>query len=816
MNPPFGEAVSETKAYLRGMYPWIPTRDFNLLAPFVGRGLGLLSEGGYLGSITSRSGFFQATFQRWRNEVVFGHRFVTMADLGADVMQGALVESAAYVMSGAAAGDSDVGTFVRLLSERDRESGLYTAVAQDRLGNDHPNVVRVCMRELAGMPDGVFVYWDPSGLRPLVANLPSIRPALAPGGDVRPAAAVCVGLQTGDDFRFVRLRWEVPAAQVGSEKKDFSNSARWATFAKGGEYSPYYSDFELLVDWRNGGNYLKSSDKAIIRNERYFFLPGITWPERTVSAFAPQVWPAGGVFSVVGPCLALEDRAQALMALGWLNSRPVRWLIESAAVAGEETKTGGTPARHYTVGGVQRLPWIGDQLDDAVRDQVVENVERIVFLRAEVDRFDEPSVQFVCPAILMSSGSFSERVQNAYAKYEDLVLEALDCASALDRTFLSALGSEPSRELDRVAGFDMATRGKGHLDEDGEEAAIALLTQASIQECIEAATSSIGMARHVRLNYQTFDRRIETVAVAMDCTPAALVNVRRSSGRLHRDVFRRHASDLLSYLFGAAVGRWDVRIAIGVEVPLSIEEVFDPIIGCSRGMLIDADGMPRTDPPGGYPIPFTPDGLLLDEPGHPWDAGLALDRVRQVLFADDDIVDDALQGVGQRDLRAYLRTGFFKEHLARYSKSRRKAPIYWPLYVPSGKWGVWVYAPRLTRETLYRLASEALRREGHAGVEIERLERERAAGGGGRGAKALDRALDEGRKLAEELRRFRQEADRIAGLGWEPDLDDGIVLCAAPLADLFPQWRKELAGFREELRAGKYEWSTVSKWADQL
>ena len=79
----------------------------------------------------------------------------------------------------------------------------------------------------------------------------------------------------------------------------------------------------------------------------------------------------------------------------------------------------------------------------------------------------------------------------------------------------------------------------------------------------------------------------------------------------------------------------------------------------------------------------------------------------------------------------------------------------------------------------------------------------------------MDKALDEERKLAEELRRFRQEADRVAGLGWEPDLDDGIVICAAPLADLFPLW-KEPAEYRKELRAGKYDWSTVSKWADQL
>ena len=79
----------------------------------------------------------------------------------------------------------------------------------------------------------------------------------------------------------------------------------------------------------------------------------------------------------------------------------------------------------------------------------------------------------------------------------------------------------------------------------------------------------------------------------------------------------------------------------------------------------------------------------------------------------------------------------------------------------------------------------------------------------------MDKALDEERKLAEELRRFREEADRVAGLGWEPDLNDGFVLCAAPLADLFPMWT-EPAEYRKELRVGKYEWSTVSKWAGQL
>ena len=128
---------------------------------------------------------------------------------------------------------------------------------------------------------------------------------------------------------------------------------------------------------------------------------------------------------------------------------------------------------------------------------------------------------------------------------------------------------------------------------------------------------------------------------------------------------------------------------------------------------------------------------------------------------------------------------------------------------------MWVYAPALRRETLFAIARHAAQRLDHAEAEIRRLVRERESGGAGRSDRAVANALAAEESLAEELRRFRDEAERIAGLGWEPDLDDGIILCAAPLADLFPAWR-DAAAARRDLKAGKYDWATVARWADQL
>ena len=63
-NPPFGDPVPDTRSYLKAAYPWIPSRNHNLLAAFVGRSLELCKpDAGYVGAITARSGMFLKTFE---------------------------------------------------------------------------------------------------------------------------------------------------------------------------------------------------------------------------------------------------------------------------------------------------------------------------------------------------------------------------------------------------------------------------------------------------------------------------------------------------------------------------------------------------------------------------------------------------------------------------------------------------------------------------------------------------------------------------------------------------------------------------------
>jgi hypothetical protein len=100
MNPPFGAGSMRAKKDLEKAYP--RTKN-DLYAAFVERGVELLASRGRVGAITSRTGFFLSSFQKWREEVLLkSAQPAVFADLGAGVLDSAMVETAAYCLEASA------------------------------------------------------------------------------------------------------------------------------------------------------------------------------------------------------------------------------------------------------------------------------------------------------------------------------------------------------------------------------------------------------------------------------------------------------------------------------------------------------------------------------------------------------------------------------------------------------------------------------------------------------------------------------------------------------------------------------------------
>ena len=96
MNPPFGAASLAAKKAFESAYP--RTKN-DVYAAFVERGIELLHPTGYLGAITSRTGFFLSSFQKWREEILLKEAPpIVFADLGQGVLDSAMVEVAAYCL----------------------------------------------------------------------------------------------------------------------------------------------------------------------------------------------------------------------------------------------------------------------------------------------------------------------------------------------------------------------------------------------------------------------------------------------------------------------------------------------------------------------------------------------------------------------------------------------------------------------------------------------------------------------------------------------------------------------------------------------
>ena len=283
---------------------------------------------------------------------------------------------------------------------------------------------------------------------------------------------------------------------------------------------------------------------------------------------------------------------------------------------------------------------------------------------------------------------------------------------------------------------------------------------------------------------------------------------------------------MISYILGAAFGRWDIRYATGERQPPELPDPFDPLPVCPPGMLQNAEGLPAapSDVPDDYPLRITWPGILVSDPGHPEDI---LARVRDalaVIWGDRSaaIEQEVCEILGLKQLRDYFaekKSGgkFFKDHLKRYSKSRRQAPIYWPLSTESGTYTLWIYYHRLDDQTLYScIANFVAPKIEQIENDLSRLQQLQQAG------QTDAQTSDEVAKLNDllkELRNFQDELKRLAPT-WKPNLNDGVQITAAPLWPLFRNkaWQKKLKETWTKLEKGDYDWAHLaySIWPDRV
>jgi len=640
--------------------------------------------------------------------------------------------------------------FLRAIEAQDKAAALITAIRMPvaALGNFR---FEVDASSFASVPHSPFAYWVSERLRSIFKEHPPFE-ALG--------RAAKQGLSTADDFRFVRLSWEIESGRRPS---------CWFPFAKGGSHSRYYSDVFLVENWLDGGREVYVFNGipfglagAPIRNPEHYFRPGLTWPRRTQSGLALRVMPAGCIFADKGPAaFVAQNISQELLALlATVNSSGFRSLVDLQMAFGS-----------FEVGVIQRTP-VPD-LTTADKTTLAALANRAWSLKRSLDTRNETSHAFTLPALLHVEGEpLTDRSTAWSDRMGRLVSEIAAIQTEIDSRCFDLYGIDEADRQVVADGFGSA--GEGAADDDDADG-----------ESDEA-----------------------------DATAADTAIL---------------AAELVSWAIGVALGRFDVGLATGAHGAPAEPEPFDPLPVCSPGMLQNEQGLPLTKEEVGrlqnagqwhYPLDIPWDGILVDDPGHPLDIECRVQRVLEVIWKarSEAIEREACEILGVATLRDYFRKpgAFFDDHLKRYSKSRRQAPIYWPLSSSGGNYTIWLYYHRFRRDTLFQALNDfAKPKLQHERLKLDRLRHD----AGSQPARNQRDCIEAQESLVSELEGFVEELARVAPL-WNPDLNDGVIINFAALWRMIGHtpWRKSVKECWDTLCAGDYDWSHLAMhlWPDRV
>lgn len=642
--------------------------------------------------------------------------------------------------------------FFRVLEEtKDKEKALINLI-RGKISCNYSKY-SIDPEEFKRLPGKPFAYWVGESIRALFERNEFL-------GDGNRTARV--GLQTGDDFRFIRLWWEPNEAAVNK---------KWTPLAKGGKYRPYYDDLYLLVNWEHCGKEIEGHSGSVVRNQDYYFQYGLTWPMSTKSEFSIRPLNKNSIFGVKGPAFFVKDNCEksllAIMAI--LNSSIFSYLLKIYMAAADGSKGGA--ARSYLVGAVLQIPFLS--IDAETKDKLAGLSLKAWSNRITLNSFNEADHKFKYPALLAFDGEdlesrylmwveFLKRIESDFNDIIKDINEKTYLAYKLTSSDKKVIWDKYKKEKFDNSAADCEDKRDGEDDENDS-----------------AADNGV-------------------------------------SGCLNGISIKGFASSFISWIFGFLAGRFSVSFFFNEKLIEQDDNPFSNIPSQSLGMKCSAIGEPTIEYQSLLNLVSDNEFLIDDFVGNPLDIVEKFKKAFKYIFPinHDGFWAKICQNLDLRDgsIRSWLRNEFFIFHENGYRGGKRRSPIYWPISTAGKGFNVWIYSHRANSDSLFRLAELISLRKKEADFELARLD---PLGDTEQRRVRFDLEL-----LVVELKDLHEEVERVQSI-FHPNLDDGTVLVLAPLHRLFkayPAWQQELADRWKDLVRGEYDWSSQAMrlWPERV
>lgn len=354
-NPPYMGSSNMDKWLANWTKKHYPDSKRDLCTCFIERGFTLAKSCGYSAMVTMQSWMFLGSFEALREKMLKERSIASMAHLGTrafDAIGGEVVATAATVFGGSPA--DAPASYLRLVDfdgEVAKEESIREAIANPTCGWFY----RRSTDAFKSIPGTPIAYWASD----------AIGKAFEKGGPLASIGVPKVGLQTGENARFVRQWWEVSQNRsrydCTSIEESVQSGCRWFPYNKGGEYRKWYGNNDCVIDWESDGMRIKEFPGSVIRNPQCYFFPSITWSKISSGSIAFRYKPQGHVFDVAGTSIfAAEDELLCLQ--GACNSSV---MLDIASML--------SPTLNFEVGQIATYPILTDESKEpGIRDLVEE------------------------------------------------------------------------------------------------------------------------------------------------------------------------------------------------------------------------------------------------------------------------------------------------------------------------------------------------------------------------------------------------------------------------------------------------------------
>ncbi|MDC4232438.1 BREX-1 system adenine-specific DNA-methyltransferase PglX [Actinomyces sp. B33] len=374
-NPPYMGSKQMNDLLSRFMKENYPDGKSDLFAAFIQRCADLAAAHGLSAMITMQSWMFLSSSEKLRRSLLREQWISSMIHLGTrafDSIGGEVVSSTAFVIEnisplGRPAVSSRRGVFIRLVDGRSEAEKIAMFRRAQNARTAEEGFHGTTHRDFTMIPGSPIVYWLSERMREAF----SVNQTLGEN------ATLAVGLQTGDNDRFLREWWEVSFRRIAfacTSREDAARSgARWFPYNKGGDFRKWYGNQEFVVNWENDGAEIRvfgtedgGRPRSRPQNTDTYFSPSVSWSDISSGEAAFRRYSAGFIHDSTGHSGFGESSTLDRVAMLMNSAFAVRMLQVLA------------PTMHFHIGYVGQVPVSKDarKLSVECLDELVETSKR--------------------------------------------------------------------------------------------------------------------------------------------------------------------------------------------------------------------------------------------------------------------------------------------------------------------------------------------------------------------------------------------------------------------------------------------------------